>query len=163
MSAKQFKPSPFFQTVSDEERKEMREKLQGKAITIQTKETMKLLRNLFKRWGTTDLAFTCIHDTLQMSVYNDEEMRGQMLLWKDLAKQGKLEVLEGNNYSHTIDGKEYYFLTITPIGNETILSPIGVATGFLVNGYVYGFRRKTNRDAVFQYVKKFCRKEENDE
>lgn len=159
-STKQSKPSPFFHTVSDEERKDMREKLQGKAITIQTKETMKLLRNLFKRWGTTDLAFTCIHDTLQMSVFNDEEMRGQMLLWKDLAKQGKLEVLECNNYSHTIDGKEYYFLTITPIGHETMISPIGIATGFLVNGYVYGFRRKTNRDAVFQYVKKFCRKED---
>ena len=150
-------PSPFTHVASDEEREERRKKLNEKGIVIQTKETMKLLRNTFKIWAKTDLAFSCIHDILQLSVFNDAEMKDQMLLWKDLAQRHKITVLDGNNFTKAIDGKEYHFLTITPTTEDTMIDPIGIAVGFIVNGYIYGFRRKENRDAVFKYVKKFCK------
>ena len=153
------KPSPFSHVASDEEREERRKKLNEKGVIIQTKETMKLLRNTFKKWAKTDLAFSCIHDILQLSVFNDAEMKEQMLLWKDLAQRHKITVLDGNNFTKEIDGKEYHFLTITPTTEDTMIDPIGIAVGFIVNGYVYGFRRKENRDAVFKYVKKFCKEE----
>jgi len=146
---------PTFHTITDEERKRLSNQLKGKPITIRTDETLKLLRNLFRNWASTDIGFSCIHDTLQLSVYNDAEMRGQMLLWKDLAKQGKIGVLECNNYTNQVHDKEIHFLTITPRNNTAMIDPIGIATGHMVNGYIYGFRRKTNRDAVFNYVKKF--------
>jgi hypothetical protein len=151
------KPSPFTHVASDEEREERRKKLNEKGVIIQTKETMKLLRNTFKRWAKTDLAFACLHDILQLSVYNDAEMKEQMLLWKDLAQRHTITVLDGNNFTKEIDGKEYHFLTITPITHDTMIDPIGIAVGFVVNGYIVGFRRKENRDAVFKYVKKFCK------
>lgn len=155
MSAtKTVKPSPFTHTPTAEERKEQQDALKGKPIVVKTDETKRLLRNLFKKWGTTDVAFCCIHDTLMMSVFNNNEMREQMILWKDLAKRGKLEVLEENNTTLEFEGKEYHFLTITPTPNKTNFDPVGVAMGFLVNGYCYGFRRKENRDAVFKYIKK---------
>jgi hypothetical protein len=66
-------------------------------------------------------------------------------------------VLDGNNFTSKIDGKEYHFLTITPTTHEAMIDPIGMAVGFMVGGYIYGFRRKENRDAVFKYVKKFCK------
>jgi hypothetical protein len=150
--------SPSYYVVSDEERKQRQKQLNGKSIIIHNKETMKLLRNTFNRWETTDIAFSCIHDILQLSVFNDAEMKQQMTLWKDLAKRGKIDLLDENNITETIDGKEYHFLTITPTTEDTITDPIGLAIGFIVNGYMYGFRHKDNRDAVFKYVKKFCSK-----
>jgi hypothetical protein len=155
-------PSPFSHVVSDAERDERRKKLNEKGVVIQTKETMKLLRNTFKIWAKTDLAFSCIHDILQLCVFNDAEMKGQMLMWKDLAQRHKITVLDGNNFTRAIDDKEYHFLTITPTTSDSMIDPIGVAVGFVVNGYIYGFRRKENRDAVFKYVKKFCKEEKQE-
>ena len=86
-----------------------------------------------------------------------------MLLWKDLIKRGKLEVLECNNITREIHGKQYYFLTVNPIGHDANLDPIGLAIGFFVNGYIYGFRREANRDAVFNYLKKQMKKTETEE
>ena len=151
------KPSPFTHIASDAERAERAKKLREVGATIKTKETLELLSNTFKIWANTDLAFACIHNILQLSVYNDAEMKDQMLLWKDLAQRNKINVLDGNNFTSKIDGKEYHFLTITPTDHEAMIDPIGMAVGFMVGGYIYGFRRKENRDAVFKYVKKFCK------
>jgi hypothetical protein len=156
------KQSAFNIVPTAEERKERQNELKGKALVIHTDDTLKTLKKL-KMMGTSDVAFSMIHDVMMLSVFNDKEMNQQMLLWKDLAKKGKLEVLECNNITRTIHGKEYYFMTVNPIGQNANFDPIGLAIGFLVNGYIYGFRREVNRDAVFNYIKKQMKKEKKEE
>ena len=154
--------SAFAYTPTTEERKKRQNELKGKALIIHKDDTLKTLKKL-KMMGTTDVAFSMIHDVMMLSVFNDKEMNQQMLLWKDLIKRGKLEVLECNNITREIHGKQYYFLTVTPIGQDANFDPIGLAIGFLVNGYIYGFRREANRDAVFNYLKKQMKKTQTEE
>lgn len=159
MSSKPVKPSAFNYIHSDDERKKCREELNGKPVIVHTKDTLKLIRHTVKNMGTKDVCFSVIHDMMMMSVFNNEEMNDQMRLWKDLAKQGHLTVLECNNQTREIDGKNYYLMTITPCPNTANFDPIGMSLGFMVSGYIYVFKMEKNRDAVFGYIKKFCKEE----
>jgi hypothetical protein len=153
------KPTTFNYTPTTEERKKRQDQLKGKSIIVHRDEVLKQLKQL-NLMEKKDVAFSMIHDVMILSVYNNEEMSRQMLLWKDLAKRGKIEVLKTNNISETIHGKKYYFLTVNPIGQDANFDPIGLAIGFIVNGYIYGFTREVNRDAVFAYINKHMKKEE---
>jgi hypothetical protein len=158
-SNKTVKPTAFNHIITDEERKQRQEELEGKPMLIQMKDTMKLINHTIKNMGTKDVCFCVIHDIMAMSVFNNEEMKRGLGLWKDLAKKNKLTVLECNNQTREINGKNYYLMTITPRPNNANYDPIGMALGFMVSGYIYVFRQEKNRDAVFGYIKKFCKEE----
>jgi hypothetical protein len=163
MSSKTVKPTSFNFTPSVEERKEMQKEFEGKAVVIKRDEMMKRIRHTIKGMGTKDVCFTLVRDVMMMSVFNNDEMKDQMILWKDLAKKGKLNLFEENKQMREIDGKKYHLLTITPCPNAGNFDPVGMALGFMVSGYIYVFRQEKNRDAVYNYIKKYCKEEEEQE
>ena len=114
---------------------------------------------VIKASSPSDIAFAFLHKINRFSLYNNSDMQLVMQDWKESAKQGKITVLECNNKTREINGKDFYILTITLQPNTEMVDPIGLALNFMVNGWVYVFRRKSNRDAVFNYVKKFCKNE----
>jgi len=157
-SSKPFKASPFNYTPSEEDRQKMRESRSG-GLCYKMEDAISLVKHTLDNWGTKDIVFGFLHSEGAMSVFNKEEMDAQMRLWKELAKAGKLTVLECNNQTREVDGKKLYLLTITPRPNTASFDPVGMALGFMVSGYVYAFRNIKNRDAVFGYIKKFCKEE----
>jgi predicted transcriptional regulator len=121
------------------------------------KQVLEHIEHTLVQLDKTDVCISVIHTTGDISAYNNDEMREQMVVWKDLAKQGKLVVRECNNRTRQIKGKDHYLLTIQPVPNDTNMDPIGLALDFMVSGYIYLFKKEVNRDSVFNYIKKFCK------
>jgi|TARA_R110002153_G_C13084139_1_gene474706 hypothetical protein len=97
------------------------------------------------------------HRELKDVGFNNKALvTADMKNWRKLRKQGKVEMLEGNNLDDCkINGKTFYTLVVqTP--NETMgLDPTGMGwddRSFLVDGYIYYFQKKVNRDMVYNYV-----------
>lgn len=97
------------------------------------------------------------HEHLECFVLlNQSEMHLQMKSWKDLLKLGKMFILQENCVTLTIKGVEYFILVVQ--GANLALSPSAFLFDelFLVNGFIYMFRTKKTRDAVFNWLEKFC-------
>ena len=87
---------------------------------------------------------------------NNEEMKDQMKAWKKQHADGDLTIYDDNNHEFVISGKTYYTLTITAVSDgeaqQCGFDPLGVGVHHFVDGYMYWFVHKENRDAVVKYV-----------
>jgi hypothetical protein len=90
-----------------------------------------------------------------MNVFNEQEMQEQMKLWKTQAKDGKLQVRECNNKTFEYGGKKFHVIVIQPT-NMASCCPLAMSLGMMVSGWTYAYTKESNRDAVYQYVKKYC-------
>ena len=99
-------------------------------------------------------------NTEQVCFGKNEDMREQMKIWKHQKKQGILQVLEENNKTFEIQGKKFYSLVIqdTNPDRNPFIDPLAMGVGMFVSGFVYFFKRKHNRDAVFDYLNKEAKK-----
>ena len=64
-----------------------------------------------------------------------------------------------NNKEAIVNGQTWYFLVVQPYKNgkmvECAMDPFGLMIlGEMVDGYVYAFKLKHNRDAIYSYVMK---------
>ena len=88
--------------------------------------------------------------------FNNKELVGaDMKNWRKLRKQGKVEMLEGNNKECKIKGRTYYTLVVQTPNESVGLDPTGLGwddTSFFVDGYIYYFQKQVNRDMVYKYV-----------
>ena len=87
----------------------------------------------------------------------NEDLRHEMKNWKQQKKNGGIEMNEKNKNSFEINGKTYYTLTITQLDengeHEKIgFDRFGFGMGHVVDGIMYWFASKENRDAVVKYV-----------
>ena len=87
----------------------------------------------------------------------NEDLRIEMKNWKQQKKNGCLEMNEGNKNLFEINGKIYYTLTITQLDEDGEHEKIGIdrfgfGMGHVVDGIMYWFASKENRDAVVKYV-----------
>ena len=102
--------------------------------------------------------------TKQLMWGNNEEMTDQMKVWKKQHADGDLTIYDANNQEFVISGKTFYTLTITPVSDgeaqQCGFDPLGVGVRHLVDGYMYWFVHKANRDAVVKYVMELIRKME---
>ena len=97
-------------------------------------------------WNRTHMAF---------SVYNEEEFRPQMAEWRRLAKEGEIVIKKYNSKSATtFDGNEWHFLVVQRVDKtDATFDPAGLfLLGEMVSGYIYAFKRRTNRNRVEKYV-----------
>mgnify|MGYP003674386974 CR=1 FL=1 len=86
---------------------------------------------------------------------NKEFVEVDMKNWRKSRKQGKVRMLEGNNRDCKINGRQYYVLVLQSANGLFGIDPTGMGwddTNFGVDGYIYYFQKKVNRDMVFNYV-----------
>jgi hypothetical protein len=145
-----------FTMPTDEQVKRRQEQLkrQGGSL-VKMDDVRKMCRRILDVKNKTDIGFSFIQRVMDFGVFNKEEMNEQMKMWRDLAKNGKLQTYPENNMEYDIDGKKVYTLVITP-HYDANFCPMSLAWGTMVSGYTYAFTKKENRDAVYGYVKKFC-------
>jgi len=88
--------------------------------------------------------------------YDKEQVNQSMLNWRRLRKQGKVLMLEDNNKDDCkINGKQYYVLVLGSPNGGFGMDPTGLGWDdrqFLVDGHIYYFQKKANRDMVYKYV-----------
>ena len=131
-------------------------------MAIHIDDVTTICKKILDTKNKTEICFSFIQHLKDFSVFNKQEMNEQMKLWKDLAKQGHIQLYPENNNEYNINKKTLYLLVITPNNQDCSICPLSLALGQLVTGYTYVFTKKENRDAIYNYVKKYCVKEEEE-
>ena len=95
-------------------------------------------------------------DANDLCFYNKVQLNETMRNWRKLRKQGIVEILECNNTDTCrINGKQLYTLVLQSPNGPMGMDPTGLGwddNAYLVDGYIYYFRQKLNRDMVYKYV-----------
>ncbi|AIF72177.1 MAG: hypothetical protein QLV_11 [Qinghai Lake virophage] len=97
-------------------------------------------------WNKTHMAF---------SVYKEEQFRPQMAELRRLAKEGEIVIKKYNsNSATTFDGNEWHFLVVQRVDKTyDTFDPAGLfLLGIGVEGDIYAFKRRTNRNRVQKYI-----------
>lgn len=121
----------------------------------QMKENLKaVVQDRQKSRGET---FFCWHHKEQKTMWgNNAEMTEQMKIWRKQRKEGTLKILEANNKTFKIQGREWHILVIQDTDSKgNPFDPMGMGYDerqFHVFGFIYHFTRIENRDAVYKYV-----------
>jgi hypothetical protein len=83
------------------------------------------------------------------------DMGQQSVMWRDLKRQGKIQILEDNLFTRQDHlGKTWNFLIVQPTNlEECSIDPVALMEfGVAVSGYAYFFRRQESRDEVYRFV-----------
>lgn len=94
-----------------------------------------------------------------IDMMNVEELQENMRMWRALAVQGKIKIMDYNSKTKKIFDKEWYILVVQKYENgEQVFQdydPVGtMLMNYIVSGHIYAFKRKSNRDDVARYVMK---------
>ena len=121
--------------------------------TENVRSAMKL--NLSTR-RPNEVAICYFHAARDCCWYDANIMQKQAKQWKEQIKKGIVRVDKDNNQTVEMEGKNYYVLVIQSADEdkEDPIDPIGVAYGFLVEGYGYYFTSKKQRDVVYKSLTK---------
>lgn len=111
------------------------------------------------RRGKHELCLSWIAREKQFSWFDEAMLKEQMKIWRKLAKQGELKIMEYNNTSHKVNGKTFYDFVVQPYHNGEMedcpMCPYSLLiNGIMVSGYTYTFTKQENRDAIYNYVMK---------
>jgi len=131
---------------------------------VNAKEMRKALKWVLadrQKKGRGELFF-CYHRQLKDFVWgNKEEATEQMKIWRRQKKQGILHIAPYNNETKLINGTTWYTLVIQEGSSPETIKSIGIdrmGLGFddpyIVDGLIYCFKQKVNRDAIYEYVMK---------
>ena len=105
---------------------------------------------------SSDICWT-YHQTRQgIVMLNAEELRLESKRWRQYAKEGKMKIHAYNNVAKTsFDGREWHLLVLTRNTEDVIADPAAaLLMKQFINGYVYFFKKKENRDSIYEYVMK---------
>jgi len=125
------------------------------ALVLSMNGMRKACRYILDAKNKTDIVFFFVARSADFGVFNRDEMKQQMRLWKSQAKDGKITTYAENNKEYDVDSKKVYSLVISPKCVPQYC-PLSLAFGTMVSGWTYAFTKKENRDDVFTYVKKYC-------
>jgi hypothetical protein len=141
---------------SREGRKRISEVKNRGGVYLQMDRVRQITKQVLSEKGRSDICFFWMFAMNDFAVMNKKEMDTQLRMWATHAKNGLLTVLEENNSEHTIEGSEggkIFGLVITPKAPSN-MCPISLSLGTMVSGYGYFFTSESNRNAVFEYIKK---------
>ena len=103
--------------------------------------------------GKDEIMMTFIRRADDFSWFDKATTTEQMKLWRKLAKQKQIQITE--TFESEQFGKILYCFVLQSTDEDAdTLCPFGVCLDCLVDGYVYAFRKKENRDATMSYVMK---------
>jgi len=87
--------------------------------------------------------------------YKKDGMNIAMKRWRKLAKDGKIKISKCNNQDFNYNGEMYYtFLIQTNNNNECVDPILSLVFEYFVSGYGFIFKKKENRDNIYNYVMK---------
>jgi hypothetical protein len=107
--------------------------------------------------------FFCFHRQRNEYMWgNKQHARKLMIELRNMKKAGKIHLNAKNNRTRIKGGKQWHILVLQGGSSPETFVSVGIdqiGLGFddemlLVDGYIYAFRSKTNRDLVFNYVMK---------
>ena len=99
------------------------------------------------------------HKINEWTWMDDEVYYRQLKTFRKAYKYKKLQILDCNLCQHMYNGKKWYSITIQPIdktGEVTSDMCIGSCKifNYVVSGYVYYYKHKTDRDNAYNYIMK---------
>lgn len=106
-----------------------------------------------KKHGENCLSF--IIQANDFAWFDNATMKEQMKLWRKQIRGNIMKFDEVNNLNLTDnDGNDWFIIVAQPVDDKHLhMNPFGVMIfGVLIGGYVYAFKTKENRDAVFKYL-----------
>jgi hypothetical protein len=111
------------------------------------------------RKGEDELCISWIQSKRGFGWLNRQILNDQMKIWRKMAKEGILKIMEYNNSETEQNGMKLYNFIVQPYKNEEMedcgFCPYALLTlGIMVSGYTYSFMKKENRDAIYKYVMK---------
>ena len=150
-------PSPFqFKPTPQWEQEQMAKLKKQGGVFMKNEDVTKHCKMILSKKNKKDIAFAYIKHVNMFSVFNTEEMRDNMKLWKSHAKEGKLNVFPANIREYEMDGKKLYTFVLSP-KHDVGFCPISLFLfDTMVSGHTYVYTKKENRDSVYEYVKKYC-------
>ena len=88
---------------------------------------------------------------------NNDELLVEMRSWRKQRKDNLLTISSENNGEYIIGGRTYYTMVLQQLDADGEvegigLDPLAIGMGVMVDGMVYWFISKANRDAVVKYV-----------
>ena len=88
---------------------------------------------------------------------NNDELLVEMRRWRKYRKDNILTISAENNGEYIISGRTYYTMVLQQLDADGEVEGIGIdplalGLGVMVDGMVYWFISKANRDAVVKYV-----------
>ena len=73
--------------------------------------------------------------------------------FRKLRKEGKIIIREENNQTHKLGNVEWHCFVVTSVNNSMQMCPASLNLfGMDVDGSVYWFNKKTNRDIVYKFL-----------
>jgi hypothetical protein len=116
-------------------------------------------KTAYNAWRPNEVMMTFYCAEQAFSLYNKGQSQNQMKIWRKLAKDGKIKIMEYNNKTKLINGVEHYIFVVQPYENEKMTDCNFDVTGLMilgemVSGFVYLFKKKENRDVIYNYVMK---------
>jgi hypothetical protein len=84
---------------------------------------------------------------------NKAEIQEESKRSRKLVKKGLLTMREENNKTLEIDGKNYHLFVVQHTDDTSNnIDPLAMANGLMVDGWVYFFTQKHNRDVLYKYI-----------
>ena len=129
--------------------------------TITCAEERSNLNMVITNRDPTDIVFFWHHANKEYCCGDKDEWSGEMKRFRKQRKEGTLTILEANNKTRVLGdskkNKTFYFMVIQdPDENKNPqCDPMGLAVkdgAFIVSGFIYAFKSKTNRDASYKYI-----------
>jgi len=115
---------------------------------------MDRMKNAISTIQEDEVAFVynTFHD--EFSFFNKEEMTHVIQQWKTDFHEGKINIMDEHCKTVHFNGKNYSTIVIQPIEEIPFVDPTGylLESCFIVNGFIYYFRRKSNRDKIMDWL-----------
>lgn len=123
------------------------------------------LRNTIKKMDTmmknaiatldrdSEIAFAYNVYRNEFSFFNKKDMVTNIKQWKEDIRQHKLNIGYENCATAYFNGKKYYTFVLQY--ENVPIDPTGYCwenSSFVVNGFIYYFRRRSNRDIIIQWI-----------
>jgi hypothetical protein len=132
---------------------------QVKPTIIYVKTQLDFLIKIKKgRDKTLQETFFFYHRQLEEAMWcTNEELIVELKSWRKQKRENILTIDEANNNEFVIDGRTYYTLVLTQLNANGEAEAIGfdrlaIGVSYFVDGLVYWFVSKANRDATCKYV-----------
>jgi len=90
----------------------------------------------------------------EFSFFNKEEMKNVITKWKSDVQDGKINIAYEHCKKVYFNGKKYFTIVVQPVEEFPFVDPTGyfLESSFIVNGFIYYFRRKTNRNTIMDWL-----------